>query len=158
MTRSIDRPRSVSYIDRSRDFYAAQGYRQPYRWPSFETVPFVAPADLSRLRVGVVTTAELPDGQLNRPFHAPAEPPPERLDTDRLSWDKDATHTDDVETFLPLRALDHHRAAGRVGSLSSRFYGVPTLYSQRRTSQRDAPQVLEWCREDAVDVALLVPL
>ncbi len=158
MTRSIERPRTISYIDRSRDFYAAQGYRQPYRWPSFETVPFTAPRAVRELRVALVTTAELPDGELNRPYHAPADPPPERLDTDRLFWDKRATHTDDVETFLPLGALAHHLAAGRIGSLSPRFYGVPTLYSQRRTLQRDAPRVLDWCREDAVDVALLVPL
>jgi len=35
---------------------------------------------------------------------------------------------------------------------------VPTDYSQRRTIEQDAPQILARCREDGVDVALLVPL
>jgi len=35
---------------------------------------------------------------------------------------------------------------------------VPTDYSQRRTIEQDAPEVLARCREDAADVALLVPL
>ena len=49
-------------------------------------------------------------------------------------------------------------AAGRLGSLSPRYYGVPTEYSQRRTIEQDAPAILELLRKDQVDVALLVPL
>ena len=49
-------------------------------------------------------------------------------------------------------------AQGRIGSVAPRFHGVPTDYSQRRTIEQDAPQILERCREDGVDVALLVPL
>jgi hypothetical protein len=75
-----------------------------------------------------------------------------------LSWDKDATHTDDVETFLPLNRLAEYAVAGRIGSASPRFYGVPTDYSQGRTSLRDAPQILAWCREDGVDAILLSAL
>jgi len=39
-----------------------------------------------------------------------------------------------------------------------RFHCVPTDYSQRRTREQDAPALLERLREDAADVALLVPL
>ena len=84
--------------------------------------------------------------------------PPEMLYTDDLAWDRDNTHTQDVESFLLIRHLQRFVAEGRVGSLSRRFHGVPTDYSQRRTIERDAPRVLERCREDGVDVALLVPL
>jgi hypothetical protein len=35
---------------------------------------------------------------------------------------------------------------------------VPTEYSQRATSERDAPEILRRCREDGADAALLVPL
>jgi hypothetical protein len=42
--------------------------------------------------------------------------------------------------------------------VAPRFHGVPTDYSQRRTSEQDAPEILRRLREDAVDVALLVPL
>jgi hypothetical protein len=45
-----------------------------------------------------------------------------------------------------------------MGSLSPRFYGVPTDYSQRLTLEQDAPRIEAWMREDGVDAALLVPL
>ena len=80
------------------------------------------------------------------------------FDTSELSWDKEATHTDDVESFLPLRSLAAYAAAGRIGSVAERFHGIPTDYSQRRTHEEDAPEVLRRCMEDGVDVALLVPL
>ena len=47
---------------------------------------------------------------------------------------------------------------GRKGALAERFHGVPTDYSQRRTCEEDAPEILRRCREDGVDVVLLVPL
>ena len=75
-----------------------------------------------------------------------------------LSWDKEATHTHDLDSFFPVHRLQEAVEAGRIGSLSPRFYGVPTEYSQRRTNEVDAPQLLEYLREDRVDVALLVPL
>ena len=48
--------------------------------------------------------------------------------------------------------------SGRIGSASPRFYGVPTDYSQSRTIEQAAPQILEWCREDGVDAVLLSAL
>ena len=80
------------------------------------------------------------------------------LFTNHLSWDKETTHTKDVESFLPIRQLEAQAADGRVGCLAQRFHGVPTDYSQRRTLEQDAPEVLRRCRDDAVDVALLIPL
>jgi hypothetical protein len=87
-----------------------------------------------------------------------ANPAPTRLFTADLFWDKGATHTDDVGSFLPLSRLADYAAGGRIGSVSPRFYGVPTDYSQGKTSLRDAPQVLEWCREDGVEAMLLSAL
>jgi D-proline reductase (dithiol) PrdB len=63
-----------------------------------------------------------------------------------------------VESFLPLRQLAAAAQAGRIGSVSARFYGVPTEYSQGRTRREDAPAVLAMCREDQVDVALIAAL
>ena len=77
---------------------------------------------------------------------------------DDLGWDKEATHTDDVDSFLPINRLAEYAANGRISSASPRFYGVPTDYSQRKTSQSYAPQILEWCREDGVDALLLSAL
>ncbi len=87
-----------------------------------------------------------------------ASPAPTRLFTADLFWDKVATHTEDVESFLPLNRLAEYAAESRIGSVSARFYGVPTEYSQGKTSQRDAPKILEWCQEDGVDIMLLSAL
>ncbi|MBW2282212.1 MAG: hypothetical protein JRG76_14745 [Deltaproteobacteria bacterium] len=158
----------VSYIDRTREFYGAQGYENPYRWAHFSEVPFARlPKPLSECRVGLVTTASVfhdrppQDGVLRgskQVWSGPTDSPPERLYTDDLAWDKEATHTDDVDSFLPIRPLEALEAQGRIGSVAARFHGVPTDYSQRRTIEQDAPEVLSRCHEDGVDVALLIPL
>ena len=151
----------VSYIDKSREFYLAKGYGNPYRWASNPDAPFTPlTKPLSESRVALVTTAalDLHGGRKRGLYAAPARPAPEALYTYHLSWHKTATHTDDVETFLPVRRLTEYIAEGRLGSLSPRFYGVPTVYSARRTVHEDAPAVLDFCREDGVDIALLVAL
>jgi hypothetical protein len=159
---------TVSYIDRTREFYAAQGYERPYRWAHFRDVPFLRlPKPLAECRVTLVTTASPVRGQRPRDgvlrgdksvWSGPTAEPPERLYTDDLAWDKGATHTDDVESFLPLRQLAGFASEGRIGSVAPRFHGVPTDYSQRNTCEQDAPEILRRCTEDGVDVALLVPL
>ncbi len=158
----------VSYIDRTREFYRAQGYGKPYRWARHLEVPFAALArPLCDARATLVTTASpwrdqpVRDGVLRgakQVWSGAMAQPPERLFTDDLAWDKSATHTNDVESFLPIRALESFVADGRIGRLAERFHGVPTDYSQRRTVEHDAPEILRRCREDEVDVALLVPL
>lgn len=158
----------VSYIDRTREFYAAQGYDEPYRWARHGEVPFAPLAKpLAESRVAVVTTASPFAGQVAKEgvlrgtkevWSGTTAENPERLYTDDLAWDKETTHTDDVDSFLPLTHLRAAAKAGRIGSVAPRFHGVPTDYSQRRTLEQDGPEVLARCREDDVDVALLVPL
>jgi hypothetical protein len=150
----------VSYIDKSREYYAASGYERPYRWARYEDVPFSRLGKpLSQSRIGVVTTADRAPGAAPRTAKLFAAPNSEggRLFTEK-SWDREATHTRDAETYLPLARLAEQVTAGHVASLSARFYGVPTDYSQRLTLEHDAPQIEAWMREDGVDVALLVPL
>ena len=151
----------VSYIDKSREYYLARGYGNPYRWAHHEDAPFAPLAKpLSQSRVALVSTAALTreGGDLMEVYCAPTEPPPVALYTDHRSWDKKATHTRDVESFLPIRRVAEFAAVGLIGGLSPHFYGVPTDFSQRRTVDKYAPAVLDLCRADAVDVALLVPL
>ncbi len=158
----------VSYIDKSREFYGAQQYERPYRWARNDESPFTPLAKpLSESRIGLVTTAvnlDLPDDTdteklpLASTFAAPVDPAPERLFTQNRSWDKEATHTNDLDSFFPIHHLQAAVEAGRIGSISERFYGVPTEYSQRRTNNADAPKLLELMREDGVEVAMLVPL
>lgn len=164
--RQVEYRSFVSYIDKSRELYAAQGYTNPYRWAAFDDVPFTALATpLSECNVAVITTSFLHhhDSAWGAPatdkvvYHHPVADAPDAMFTDDLSWDKDATHTNDTESFLPLAALGGLAADGVIGSLNERFFGVPTEYSQRRTGL-DAEQIAQWCTDDGVDIALLVPL
>ncbi|WP_420451122.1 glycine/sarcosine/betaine reductase selenoprotein B family protein [Ilumatobacter sp.] len=164
--RQVEQRSFVSYIDKSREYYRAQGYDRAYRWAAFDDVAFSAPTTpLERSRVAVVTTSFLHhhDSSHGAPatdkvvYHHPVDDLPDQMFTDDLSWDKQATHTDDTESFLPLRALRALADDGAIGSLNHRFFGVPTEYSQRRTGV-DAEAIARWCAEDEVDVVLLVPL
>ena len=123
---------------------------------------------LSDCTVGVVTTAtlpahwqNLPDGQSRpqkRPYAESSYPFPNAMYTMDMEWDKDTTHTEDLDTYLPLHRLQELQQSGLIGKVSSRFFGVPTTYSQRQTRESDAPVIFSWCEEDGVDIALLVPL
>ena len=155
----------VSYIDKSREYYAAHGYERPYQWAHPTDAPSLLPlaAPLSTLRVGLLTTAYplRPAGapvQAKAPYAQAIEPVPTSMFTDDLAWDRKATHTNDNESYLPIARLSELVQAGRIGSLSPRFYGVPTDYSQRRTIELDAPVILDLMRADGVQVAMLVPL
>jgi hypothetical protein len=160
----------VSYIDRTREYYAAQGYAKAYAWPRYDDVPFTRlPKLLSQCRIGLVTTAGKPEAKVRsdllglgletRALYAEmTDPPPTRLFTADLGWDKGATHTDDIDSYFPINRLFEYASEGRIGSVSRRFYGVPTDYSQSRTLKRYAPQILDWCREDAVDAVILSAL
>jgi len=159
----------VSYIDKTRIYYAAQGYAEPYQWVYNRYVPFnLLSKPLSDCTVGVVTTSTLPvhwqnlhKEQLNpekKPYAESSYPVPKFMYTRDLEWDKHTTHTDDLDTFLPLNRLHEFQKSGIIGKLSHRFYGAPTTYSQRQTREYDAPAILSWCEEDGVDIAILVPL
>jgi len=156
--RSANR-RAVSYIDKSREFYAAQGYEAPYQWAVHDDAPFQPPkAPLTRARIGVVTTAfPVNSSKPKRVLAAKANPAPQAMYTADLSWHKQATHTNDVASFLPLQALRLATEAGTVGATSHRFYCLPTRYSQRATLE-DGAKIVDWCKEDRVDAVILVPL
>lgn len=153
---------AVSYIDKSREYYAAHGYGQPYKWASYDDVPFAPWAerdiDLSEARVSFVTTAFPSAESLPKKVYAQdTVDTPTSMFTRDLSWHKEATHTDDVGTFLPLDVLKTMVSEGMIGSVGPRFFGVPTDYSQRRTDG-DADQILAWALEDELDAVVLVPL
>lgn len=150
--------RTVSYIDKSRVYYAAHGYDTPYAWATFGDVPFTPAPPLASATVSVVTTAFPADYQRPKKVQPiRSSPTPAAMFTADLSWDKDATHTDDVGSFLPLDALQSLRSSGRIGAVADRFYAIPTVYSQRRTNA-DAAKIAAWCKEDGVDAVLLAPI
>ena len=154
----------VRYMERTRLYYRALGYDNDYVWAHHTEVPFtrlIKP--LRDANIALVTTAG-PSDRSNRDaknrkqvWSGDVHHPPERFDTD-LAWDKEATHTDDRETFLPIDAVKRLVAAGFVGALAPRFHGAPTDYSHRKTSEHDAPEILRRLREDKVDAVLLAAL
>ena len=64
----------------------------------------------------------------------------------------------DIDAFFPVTRLRELRDAGRIGGLAAHHLRIKPCYSQRKTRELDAPEVLRQCREQAVDVALLVPV
>lgn len=161
----------VRYIDKTRDYYLSQGYEKPYRWAYFEGVPFTALLKpLSQCRVTLVSTSEIAIrdveqaedetqmGIVGGSYAIPSDLPASQLYSPSHSFDQAATTLEDVDAFFPTTRLHEAVAAHRIGGLTARFHGVFNAYSQRRTSERDAPAVLERCREDGADVAVLVPV
>lgn len=152
----------VEYMARTRSYYEAQGFSKAYTWATYDDVPFATLCKpLSESKVGLITTAALYEREATDPrfvAHGSTDQPPERLWADDLSWDKNATHMNDRGSYLPLEPLRQAAADGRIGELAPRFYCAPTDYSIRRTTEVDAPSILDLCIEDEVDVALLVPL
>jgi hypothetical protein len=74
-----------------------------------------------------------------------------------VTYDRTHTTAEDQNCWFPLAQLKRRAAIGLIGSLSPRFYGIPTTRSQRTTLEQDAPDLLAAMREDAVDAAVLVP-
>ena len=148
----------IPYMKRTRRYYRALGYRNDYVWAHFPDVPFTPlPRPLADLRIALVTTAGPTGGYprdkkgLRHVWSGPIEPAPQRLATD-MAWDRDTTHTDDRAAYLPIEA------ASQLARLTLRFHGVPTEYSQRKTLDEDAPEVLRRLRDDGAEAAILVPI
>ena len=160
------RPTHVSYILRSREYYLAQGFGNPYRWSHFQEVPFTPLAKpLAQSRVALVTTARRripegapePDPESKAVYADPIDPQPD-TQADHLGYDRKNVSLEDPNSYLPIARVAEFAKEGRIGSMVPRFYGVPSTRSQRRTLERDAPEILRLCREDEIDVALLVPV
>jgi hypothetical protein len=166
----LTRPTYIGYMAKTREYYLAAGYGNPYRWAHYEDVPFTPlTKPLSESRVGIVTTAaqfdpakgdQAPGAAYNTgaKFHAvyslPADERPD-LRVSHIAYDRRNARVDDMNAYFPLQRLHEAAAAGRIGEVASRFHAVPTLRSQRKIIERDAPEILALLREDGVDVAVL---
>ena len=161
----------VRYIDKTSAYYKAEGYAKPYQWAHFEDVPFTPlKKPLSESRLALISTSEitvrtwedqrLPQekGEAGNVYSVPTDTPVEDLYSHSHSFDTHATTLADVNNFFPVTRLQEMAAAGRIGSLAPTAYGLYNAYSQRKTSESDAPEVLRRCREEGVDVALMTPV
>lgn len=162
----------VRYIDRTKDYYRSQGYEKPYVWAHNETVPFTPlKKPLAQCRVGLLSTSEIairfdPATEPNPiseegfrgVYELPADVPTDKLYSRTPSFDRHATHLDDVNAFFPVDRLREAVARGRIGSMPPRLYGAYNNYSQRKVREEEAPKALGLSRADALDAAILVPV
>jgi len=162
---------AIPYMQRTRDYYVALGYDNPYRWAHLTDVPF-SPLrkPLADSRMGLITTAAplrpgAGDQGPGAPYNAAAkfyqvysvttdEMPDLRIS--HVGYDRKHTSAADINTYLPLTALREAVTVGRIGALAPRLHGAPTNRSHRATAA-DADELLRRCREDAVDAVVLVP-
>jgi hypothetical protein len=162
----------IRYMERTRDWYLALGYGNPYRWAHYLDAPFAAlRTPLSKCTVTLITTAapfqpgrgeQGPGAPYNAAakFYAvysgdTAEDHDVRIS--HVAIDRKHTSMEDGGSWFPLPAMRAAVERGRIGKLASRFHGAPTNRSQRHTLQVDCPELLARCREDRVDAAVLVP-
>ncbi|MDP6407436.1 MAG: glycine/sarcosine/betaine reductase selenoprotein B family protein [Alphaproteobacteria bacterium] len=160
----------VRYIDKTREYYAKEGYEEPYKWAHFDDVPFTPlKKPLTESRVALVSTSEVeirveegaPDANeapVGTVYSIPADIDPERLFSSHDAYDRVATTLDDPNTYFPITRLNELVAAGRLGSMAPRAHGLHNQYSQRRSMEFDAPEVLRRLIEDEVDVAVMTPV
>jgi len=164
-----DRP--IAYMQRTRDWYLALGYGNPYVYAHYADVPFQPlKKPLADSRVALVTTAapyqpdKGPQGP-GAPYNAAAKfysvySGDTSVDHDlriaHVAIDRKHTSMEDSGTWFPLPALRRAAVAGRV-QLARCFHGAPTNRSQQHTMNVDCPEILARCVEDEADAAILVP-
>ncbi|WP_136636133.1 glycine reductase [Pseudooceanicola onchidii] len=161
----------VPYMQRTRDWYLALGFDNPYVWAHHVDTPFTPlKKPVSETKLALITTAapyqaDKGDQGPGAPYNAAAKfyqvySGDVRKDHDlrisHVAIDRDNTTMEDPNSWFPLPAL--RAVEGRLfGSLTPRFHGLPTNRSIRHTEAVDAPEILRRCREDGAEAALLVP-
>ncbi len=161
----------LPYMTRTRAYYLALGYDNPFQWAHFDEVPFTPLSKpLDQCRVAVVTTAapyqaDKGDQGPGAPYNAdakfyevyalPADPPPD-LRISHIAIDRAHATAEDSGSYLPLRALAAAAQQGRIAQAAPRVFGLPTNRSVS-TTLRDAGVLADLCKEDAIDAVILVP-
>src|SRR5215213_4010690 len=162
----------IPYMVRTRDYYAAIGYATPYRWAHYVDAPFQPlKKPLAQSRLTIITTAapfdpakgdQGPGAKYNggAKFYSVYDGDASKnhdLRISHIAYDRAHTSADDSGTWFPLPQLQRLGHEQRIGAVAPRFFGAPTNRSHRVTLEADAPEILARCREDKVDVAVMVP-
>ena len=165
----LDQP--IAYIPRTRAWYLALGYNNPYRWAQYRDVPFSPlKKPLAESVLTLITTASPYDPAKGdqgpgAPYNArakfyevysdsTAQDPDLRIA--HVAIDRKHTRMTDPNSWFPLPGLRMAVSQGRVGRLAARFHGAPTNRSQRHTIDIDCPEILARCQADGADAAILV--
>jgi D-proline reductase (dithiol) PrdB len=166
----MDQP--LNYLPRIREYYLALGYPTPYRWASFEDVPFTRLSKpLDEATISIITTAapyqsDKGDQGPGAPYNAAAKflkvySRSTRTDPDlrisHVAIDRDHTSARDQGTYFPLNALKQLQSKGVIGKIGDRFHGLPTNRSHETTIKTDSREIVQRCLHDKTDAAILVP-
>ncbi len=162
---------TIAYMDRTRDYYKALGFDQPYEWAHYTEVPFARLArPLAETTIALITTAapvqaEKGDQGPGATYNGAAKfhhvyslsiDGPVDVRISHIAYDRTHTSAEDPGTWLPLEQLKRAAAAGRIGSIAPRLHGAPTTRSQRLTINEHAPDLLDRLRADGAEAAMLV--
>lgn len=158
----------VRYIEAITQRYASLGYA-PYRWyVAGEPPPFAAlKKPLSQSRLGLLTTSGCyVAGQVAYHYKddasirlIPVDTPTDRLRFAHITENYLVSARRDPECLVPLTGLRVLRDEGVVGELADQAIScMGGIYSQRRVREELIPQVEGVFKQQAVDVALLVPM
>ncbi len=157
----------VRYIDRTRDQYAALGYRE-YEWAHNPDPPAWCPVakPLSESRLGLIATGGVYQvGQTA--FTHKDDTTYRAIPTDAESTTLSVTHfaydltdaRDDINVVFPIDTLRALVGEGFIGSLAPHAYTcMGGIYSKRRVHEELAPALTARCLADEVDLVLLVPV
>jgi hypothetical protein len=162
----------IPYMQRTRDYYVALGYGAPYEWAHYAHVPFQPlRKPLAQSRVAIITTAApyqpgKGDQGPGAPYNAAAKffkvysqstaiNPDLRVS--HIAIDRKHTTAEDQRTYFPMTELRRAASRARIGDIAPRFHGLPTNRSHRTTLDIDCLEIVERCKVDDVDAAILVP-
>lgn len=160
----------IPYLQRIRDYYLALGYGAPYEWAHYAQVPFQPlHKPLAQSRVAIITTAapyqaDKGDQGPGAPYNAAAKfytvysgdtSKDHNLRISHVAIDHKHTTAEDSGSYFPLPELRRAVERGRIGSVASRFHGLPTNRSHRTTLETDCPEIVARCKADGVDAAIL---
>lgn len=159
-------------MQRTKDYYLALGYDNPYEWAHFKDVPFTSfDQDLSSAKIAIVTTAAPyhpekgdqgpgalynADAKFYRIYTKPIDPIPD-LRIAHVAIDRDHTTAEDIGSYFPLNALRKCQDEGVIKTVGDRIFGLPTNRSKRTTTEQDIPELIAMIQNDQVDAVILVP-
>src|SRR5258705_10697595 len=128
----------IDYMRRTRDYYIALGYDNPYRWAHYVDAPFTPlEKPLKDSMLALITTAApyQPDKGDQGPgalYNAGAKfytvysgdtASEHDLRISHVAIDRKHTTAEDSATFFPLVVLRQSAASGRIGYVAPRVHG-----------------------------------
>jgi hypothetical protein len=154
-------------IDDSREFAAVErAYLHrlgiPFEWLRYDTPsPRHRPAKpLHEVRVGLISTsgAHLPGpSPFTRSAAVAVLPATAEVTFTHVGFDTERTRTD-PDVVWPVASLQRLVGDGVIGSLAPHAVSMMgAVFEGRHVVERAVAPTVEWLRQDAVDLALLVP-